>query len=154
MEVEPYDVDDNTTEPLNKVKIMVDQTHADVTGTWAILLCFLFGFLMLMVLMNQLIALMADSYNHVMENLAVETLRARAEVIIDVKFTYGESFLYRLRHKNLLKTLCRNPCKKNYDTSDESLLTSVTRELKLEKQVRLKLFFQKLRNVVHCASYK
>ena len=122
------DASGNETEAVNGVTSMIDSTHADVTYVFATVLALAFGFLMLMVLMNQLIALMADSYNHVMENLFVETLRSRAEVIIDVKFTYGENFLYWLRHK-----MPRNPCKRKYDTSEETLLKNVQREFLLDK---------------------
>ena len=92
-----------------------DPSHAAFSTTVATIFALMFGFVMLMVLMNQLIALMGDSYSHVMENLMVETLKARGEVIIDVQATFGDKILHMSRH---------------FSSSEKSLLSNIDREMK------------------------
>ena len=70
--------------------------QATMTESTALLFTLLIGWISTIVLMNQLIALMGDSYAHVMENLRVETLRARGSVAVELMYLYRP--FYSRRH--------------------------------------------------------
>jgi WD40 repeat protein len=63
--------------------------HANATAVVAKILSILFVFVIMIVLLNQLIALMGESYGRVMENYPVEIVRSRAKVILDLMDLYG-----------------------------------------------------------------
>jgi WD40 repeat protein len=63
---------------------VVTPTHAMVTSVVAKGLSLSFVFIVVIVMMNQLIALMGDSYDNCLENISVENKKARSEVILEL----------------------------------------------------------------------
>ena len=63
---------------------IISKDHALETTVFAKCLSMSFVFIVVVVLMNQLIALMSESYRKVMSNLRVENVRARARLIVSL----------------------------------------------------------------------
>jgi len=106
------------------------ESHATRTESTALVFTLLIGWICSIVLMNQLIALMGDSYAHVMENLRVETLRQRGSVAVELMYLYRPFYNRRLvlpRWLHILRpaTYGCNPLRESWEGNLKAVKTSI-----------------------------
>jgi len=118
---------------LVEVEFLEGEAGDQIVGTMAVLLFVTFTFIVVLVLMNMLIALMGDSFNNVMENIRVQSVRGKAQVCADLLIDLNESnriFGQRWLHACVLKDEGSSVSLDDWEGQSKTLQNKIVEEVK------------------------